>query len=116
MPIIYKRGVPEDIDILTEMRNRVLIAANKLPSDTDMSEISRKTHEYYKSALAQGSHIAYLAYDKDRIAGTGGVSFYRVMPTYRCICRRIFFKVRTRSKNFPENKIKKDLTNRFFVV
>lgn len=82
MPIIYKRAVPEDIDILTEMRNRVLIAANKLPPDTDMSEIRRKTHEYYKSALAQGSHIAYLAYDEDRIAGTGGISFYRVMPTY----------------------------------
>ena len=37
---------------------------------------------YYKNALNNGSHIAYLVFDGDHFVGTGGVSFYQVMPTY----------------------------------
>lgn len=77
-----KRAAIEDIDALTKLRIKVLRAANQLPDDTDMSEVERQSHGYYQKALSDGSHIAYLAFDGTHFAGTGAVSFFRVMPTY----------------------------------
>ncbi|MCM1525624.1 MAG: GNAT family N-acetyltransferase [Bacteroides sp.] len=72
----------KDIDLLTETRIEVLRAANGLSDDTDMSEAKEQSYRYYKRALHDGTHIAYLVFDGDRLVGTGGVSFYHVMPTY----------------------------------
>ncbi len=82
MNLTYKRASLEDIDLLTETRIEVLRAANKLPGDVDMSEVERQSHDYYQKALRDGSHIAYLVFDENRFVGAGGVSFFRVMPTY----------------------------------
>lgn len=82
MDLVFKRAKPEDIEILTKTRIEVLKAANQLPDDTDMSKVERETYNYYKMALRDGSHIAYLVFDADRFVGAGGVSFFQVMPTY----------------------------------
>ena len=82
MNLIYKKATIEDIDILTETRIEVLKAANKLSDDADMSEVKEQSYNYYKKALRDGTHIAYLVFDKSRFAGAGGVSFFQVMPTY----------------------------------
>ena len=44
--------------------------------------MEKESYEYYKSALETGEHIAYLVYDNETFIGAGGVSFYKVMPTY----------------------------------
>ncbi len=44
--------------------------------------MEKESYEYYKSALETGEHIAYLVYDNETLIGAGGVSFYKVMPTY----------------------------------
>ena len=82
MNLTYKRATIEDIDILTETRIKVLRAANKLPDDIDMSKVERESYGYYKKALCDGTHIAYLIFDENRFVGAGGVSFFQVMPTY----------------------------------
>lgn len=82
MNLIYKRATLEDLEILTDTRIIVLRAANKLSNDVDMSEVNAQSYEYYKRALASGEHIAYLVFDKDKIVGAGGVSFFQVMPTF----------------------------------
>lgn len=82
MNLIYKKATTEDIDILTETRIEVLRAANKLSADVDMSDVKKQSYDYYKEALANDTHIAYLVFDKDTVVGAGGVSFFRVMPTY----------------------------------
>lgn len=63
-------------------RISVLRAANKLSEDADLSEVERESREYYTQALKAGEHIAYLVYGKEELIGAGGVSFYRVLPTY----------------------------------
>lgn len=78
----YKKAVLEDIDELVRTRIIVLRAANKLSDDEDMSLVEQESYTYYKRALETGEHIAYLVYDKQKFIGAGGVSFYRVMPTY----------------------------------
>lgn len=82
MDLTYKKATIEDIDILTETRTEVLRAANQLPDDADMSEVKRQSYNYYKEALRDGTHIAYLIFDKNRFVGAGGISFFQVMPTY----------------------------------
>lgn len=78
----WKKAGLSDLELLTETRIQVLLAANRLPGSTDMSEVRRGTRRYYEEALADGSHTAYLVFDGDRFIGAGGVSYYRVMPTY----------------------------------
>lgn len=82
MDLIYKRATLEDINTLVETRIEVLRAANKLCADTDMGEVERQSYLYYQKALSDGSHIVYLVFDESGCIGTGGVSFFQVMPTY----------------------------------
>lgn len=77
----YRKADIGDLDLLTASRITVLRAANKLSEDADMSEVERQSREYYRRALAEGTHTAYLVFDGDRLIGTGGVSYYTVMPT-----------------------------------
>ncbi len=80
--MIYKKATLDDLDILTGTRIEVLRAANQLSDDVDMSEVNARSYEYYRKALQDGTHIAYLIFDGDKFAGAGGVSFFQVMPTY----------------------------------
>lgn len=81
--LIYKRAAEEDLELLTETRIEVLLAANALPEGTDMNEVRRETRRYYQRALSDGTHVAYLVLEEGgRFAGAGGVSFFQVMPTY----------------------------------
>lgn len=76
MNLIYKKATVEDIDLLTETRVEVLRAANKLSADTNMDEVRKQSYDYYKNALCDGTHIAYLGFAENQIVGTGGVSFF----------------------------------------
>lgn len=60
----------------------MLKAANQLADDVDMSEVEAQSYDYYKKALSDGTHTAYLVFDGDRFIGAGGISYFRVMPTY----------------------------------
>ena len=82
MALVYKRATLADLDILTETRIEVLRAANRLDASAEMTQVERATLAYYRSALADGSHTAYLVFDGDVFVGAGGVSYYAVMPTY----------------------------------
>ncbi|MBP3783163.1 MAG: GNAT family N-acetyltransferase [Butyrivibrio sp.] len=78
----YQRATIKDLEELVRTRIIVLRAANKLDENTDMSEVERQSRDYYKKAMTDGTHTAYLVYDGDKFIGAGGVSYYRVMPTY----------------------------------
>lgn len=79
---IYRRANVRDIDILTEMRIEVVRAANKLTEDTDMTLVKEESFYYYTKSFSNGDHTAYLVYDGEVMIGCGGISYYRVMPTY----------------------------------
>ncbi|SES38370.1 L-amino acid N-acyltransferase YncA [Butyrivibrio fibrisolvens] len=78
----FRKATIEDLDILVTTRIEVLRAANRLDASIDMSEVERQSRDYYSKAMADGSHTAYLVFDEDKFIGAGGVSYYRVMPTY----------------------------------
>ena len=82
MELIYRRAGAGDIDILTATRTLVLRAANGLDESADMSEVERESRKYYEECFSKDCHAAYLVYEGERVVGTGGISFYQVMPTY----------------------------------
>lgn len=43
----YKKATIEDLDLLVDMRIKVLRAANMLSEETDMSEVRRCSYRYY---------------------------------------------------------------------
>lgn len=79
---VYKKATIKDIDVLTRTRIFVLRAANNLSADTNMSEVQKQSYEYYLKALKNNTHIAYLVFNENSIVGSGGISFFQVMPTY----------------------------------
>lgn len=81
MELTYKKAELGDIEMLTRTRIEVLRAANQLDETADMAEVERQSYDYYRTALSDGSHVAYLVYCDGAFAGAGGVSFFRVMPT-----------------------------------
>ncbi len=68
--------------MLVKSRIEVLRVANKIADDVDMAALEAQSQDYYKKALSDGTHTAYLVFDGDRFIGAGGISYYRVMPTY----------------------------------
>lgn len=79
--IEYKKAKVKNLEELVGLRLEVLKAANKLNDSEDMGNIPENTRNYYKNALNGKDCTIILAYDKDKIAGCGGVSYYDVMPT-----------------------------------
>lgn len=82
MEFTYQKSTLTDIDLLTKVRIQVLRAANRLSEEENLALVEQTSREYYRSSLSDGSHVAYLVYHGETVAGAGGVSFYRVMPTY----------------------------------
>lgn len=82
MSIEYTIATPDMLDLLVSTRIEVLRAANRLDDSADMSRVTAQSRAYYREALSDGSHTGILAFDGDRFAGAGGVSYYRVMPTF----------------------------------
>lgn len=81
MNIEYQRITPDMLDLLVSTRLEVLRAANRLDDAADLSEVEAESRKYYASALADGSHAGYLAFDGARFVAAGGISYYQVMPT-----------------------------------
>ena len=82
MALNYKKATIADLEILTETRIEVLRAANKLSDDVDMREVKKQTLEYYKNALKDDTHSAYLVFDGETFVGAGAVCYFQVMPTF----------------------------------
>lgn len=82
MNFVYKRAGMEDIELLVKTRIEVLRAANCLSDSAEMPLVEQQSREYYEECLRAETHIAYLVFDGEKFIGAGGVSFFRVMPTY----------------------------------
>lgn len=78
----HRKATIADLDILVETRLEVLRVVNKLDDNEDMSEIVRESYKYYREALGNGLCTVYLVFDGDKVIGTGGISYYSIMPTY----------------------------------
>lgn len=77
----FHKAEKKDLELLVATRLEVLRAANCLNDTADLRVIEQASREYYSKSFRDGSHVAYFVFDGEKLAGTGGVSFYQVMPT-----------------------------------
>ncbi len=82
MEFIFKKATIEDLELLISSRIEVLRATNELSDETDMEEIRKNSKDYYECALKEDTHSAYLVLREEQFIGSGGISYYSVMPTY----------------------------------
>lgn len=82
MDLKFKIAEITDIETLVEVRMTVLKTVFNLPADTCMDEVRLESRLYYNERISDGSHLAVLVYDGDKAVGSGGICFYRVMPSF----------------------------------
>lgn len=72
---------PEDIELLTEIRIQVLRAANGLSDEVNLNQVEGESKKYFQNGFRENTFLALFVKDGEKIIGTGGISFYQVMPT-----------------------------------
>ena len=76
--IELRRAGAQDVPLLTDLRKTVLIAANKLPADADLSHLDGPCAAYFAD---EGKHTTILALDGDKIVGERSADYHTEMPT-----------------------------------
>ena len=73
-----RRAGAQDVDLLVDLRKTVLIAANQLPADADLSHLDAPCAAYFADEDRQ---TTFLALDGDRVVGVGSADYHTEMPT-----------------------------------
>lgn len=77
---IRQAGISE-LDCLLHWRMEVLHAVFAVPEKEPLTALCAGNEAYYRSALADGSHIACFAEQNGAIIGCGGICLFREMPS-----------------------------------
>jgi len=82
--ITYKKATAGDADNLARLRVEFLCEANgAMPAET-MQRLAENNLAYIKSALEDGSFLAYLALDAGQIIATSGLAMFTIPPNMSC--------------------------------
>ena len=91
MDIVYKKLSENELREITKMRIDQLTeeytsGGRTVPSDVDLESALM---DFYIRNLAAGTYVSWLAFDKDKIVGTSGMSFAEKPPYFTCPSGRI---------------------------
>lgn len=80
MNITYKRLTEKELNTFIEMR------INQLREEGAKEEINLAPalKQYYMRHMADGTFVSWLAFDRDKIIGTSGMSFVEKPPYFGC--------------------------------
>lgn len=81
--IEFRKATTEDIDTLAKVRIDFLCEANKL-TEEEKEVLLAANRQYFTETMADGSFTAWIALDGADIAGTSGITFYKVPPNASC--------------------------------
>lgn len=81
MNITFRKATLADMQTLVKTRIEVLRTVNGFTDNADMTGIENASKDYYLNNLTSENHIGYLIFNGNTFVGTGGISFYQVMPT-----------------------------------
>lgn len=78
----YRKAVPDDIPVLLDLRIGFLVSggAGVRVSQEEADALRSSTEAYLRHALPAGDYVQWLAHSRARLAGTGGIAFYRLPP------------------------------------
>lgn len=75
--VTFRKATLNDVEILTELRQRQLQEEGAIPKD----DIAASIRQYFISNIENGTFVSWLACT-DRIVATSGIVFYSVPPYY----------------------------------
>jgi GNAT superfamily N-acetyltransferase len=78
--VTYRKAVLKDLELLSETRVEFITTRYKDMADQKKSELYANTKAYFTKTLEDGSFVAFLAFEGDRLAATSGVNFYQNPP------------------------------------
>ncbi len=81
--IEFRKATIEDIDTLAKVRIDFLCEANQL-TEEEKEVLLTANRQYFAETMADGSFAAWIALDGADIAGTSGITFYKVPPNASC--------------------------------
>lgn len=79
--VVIRQAAVTELDSLMRWRMEVLHSVFGIPGEESMPQLYAANEEYYRKALADGSHAACFAEKDSEIIGCGGVCFFREMPS-----------------------------------
>ena len=78
MGIVYKKLTTSDLEVYIQMRIEQL-REEGAKEDIDLAPALR---DYYSRHMADGTFVSWLAFDRDIIIGTSGMSFVEKPPYF----------------------------------
>ena len=78
MELTYRKGTAQELELLVSTRMEAMEAMHGVAMTAELADSIR---DYYRQALVDESHVAYLVFDGERFVGCGGITFYQDMPT-----------------------------------
>ncbi|MDE6434479.1 MAG: GNAT family N-acetyltransferase [Lachnospiraceae bacterium] len=109
MEVEYRKLTKKDLAIFIEMR------ISQLREEGAKEDIDLKPalNDYYSRHMADGTFVAWLAVDDDKIIGTSGMSFVEKPPYFGCPSGRIgLLSSMFTSKEYRRRGIAKELLSR----
>ena len=89
--IKYRKANINDVNILSKLRSDLLMEAKDVNSETERSKVEIAIKQYFETALANDSFVAWLALDGDNIIATSGLSFSVVPPSFKCLDGKVAY-------------------------
>lgn len=80
MEIEYRRLTEKELNTFIEMRIEQL----REEGAKENIDLYPALQDYYKRHMSDGTFVSWLAFDKDRIVGTSGISFVEKPPYFGC--------------------------------
>lgn len=109
MPIQYRKLTEKDLEVFIAMRIHQL----REEGATEDIDLKPALQDYYHRHMTDGTFVAWLAVDGERIIGTSGMSFVEKPPYFGCPSGRIgLLSSMFTSKEYRRQGIGKELLTR----
>ena len=76
----FRKATLRDVESVLKARIDFLYDRSNITTEQQGQEQERVNRDYIESAMADGTYVEWLAMDGEKIAGTGGLTFYRLLP------------------------------------
>jgi len=89
--IAYKKAGIDECELLAKTRVDFLCETNNGMNDIEKELLYQNNKLYMASALANGSFVAWIAVEGEKIVATSGISFYALPPNRTCLNGQIAY-------------------------
>ena len=80
--IVYRRGTPDDVQVLVDLRIRFLNELLNHPENNETKVVRKSLLEYFTEAIPSGNFVAWVAEYDGKIVATSGMVVWQKPALY----------------------------------